>query len=365
MTRLILHCDLDCFFAAVEIRDNPEYREKPVIIGADPKKGKGRGVVSTCSYEARVFGLHSGMPISQAYQRCPHGIYLRPNSEKYRKASKQVMHILKKYSDNFQQAGTDEAYLDLTEICSNFKEVKEIAKNIQDNIYKSVGVTISIGCAPTKSLAKIATEFNKPNGITIFTTNNFKEKLKDLDITKIHGIGKKSKRYLNEKGIKTIKDILKTPFFRFKNLFGKNGEWVWKVVNGLDNSKVKNFDEGKKSISAERTFFKDTDDFQEVMSKLEDINNKIHKSLAKCNIIYKTITLKIRFEDYLTYTRSKTLFYHIQNKNIVMDEILNLYKEFSNINKKIRLVGIKLSNLELNIKSRQTSLLSYATIAIS
>ncbi len=365
MTRLIIHCDLDCFYAAVEIRDNPQYRGKPVIIGADPKKGKGRGVVSTCSYEAREFGLCSGMPISQAYQRCPHGIYLRPTGEKYRKVSKQVMQILKKYSDNFQQAGTDEAYLDLTEICSDFEAVKEIAEIIQDNIYKNLGVTISIGCAPTKSLAKIASDFNKPNGITVFTPNNFKEKLKDLDITKIPGIGKKSKTYLNKKGIKKIGDILKIPLFNFINLFGKNGEWIWKVVNGLDNRKVKEFHEGRKSISAERTFFADTDDFQEVLSKLEDINNKIHKSVTKKNITYKTITLKIRFEGYLTYNRSITLLYHIQDKNIVMDEILKLYGEFSDINKKIRLVGIKLSNLELNIKSRQTNLLSYASVSLT
>ncbi len=365
MTRLIIHCDLDCFFAAVEIRDNPQYKGKPVIIGADPKKGKGRGVVSTCSYEARIFGLHSGMPISQAYQRCPHGIYLRPNGEKYRKVSKQVMQILKKYSDTFQQAGTDEAYLDLTEICSSFEEVKEIAENIQENIYKNLGITISIGCASTKSLAKIASDFNKPNGITVLTPNNFKEQLKDLEITKIPGIGKKSKKYLYKKGIRKIGDILKTSLQKFIDLFGKNGEWIWKVVNGLDNRKVKEFHEGRKSISAERTFFADTDDFQEVLSKLEDINNKIHKSVAKNNITYKTITLKIRFEGYLTYIRSKTLSYHIQDKNIVIDEILKLYEKFSNINKKIRLVGIKLSNLELNIKSRQTNLLSYASVPIT
>ncbi|MFX1571229.1 MAG: DNA polymerase IV [Promethearchaeota archaeon] len=365
MTRLIIHCDLDCFFAAVEVRDNPKYRGKPVIIGADPKEGNGRGVVSTCSYEARVFGIHSGMPISHAYQRCSQGIYLRPNGEKYRKVSKQVMQILNKYSDTFQQAGIDEAYLEFTEICSNFKEVKNIAENIQNNIHKNLGITISIGCAPTKSLAKIASDCNKPKGITIFTPNNFKDKLKDLEITKIPGIGKKSKKYLYKKNIRKIGDILKFSLQKFRDLFGKNGEWIWKVVNGFDNRKVREFDDGRKSISAERTFFADTDDFQEVLSKLEDINNKIHKSVVKNNITYKTITLKIRFKGYLTYTRSKTLSYHTQDKNIVMDEILKLYKEFSNNKKKIRLVGIKLSNLELNIKSRQTNLLSFASVSIA
>ena len=362
MTRMILHCDLDCFFAAVEIRDNPLYRGKPVIIGADPKEGKGRGVVSTCSYEARVFGLHSGMPISQAYKRCPQGIYLRPNGEKYRKVSKQVMKILEKFSDTFQQVVSDEAYLDVTDICSNFDEVRQVTENIQTDIYENLGMTISIGCAPTKSLAKIASDFNKPNGITVFTPESFKEQLKDLDIIKIPGIGKKSKEYFYKKGIRKIGDIIKIPLPMFIELFGKNGEWIWKIVHGLDNRKVKEFYEMRKSISAERTFFTDTEDLQEILSRLEDINKRIHKSVVKNNITYKTITLKIRFEGFLTYTRSKTLPYHIQDKDIVMDVILKLYDEFSNKNKKIRLVGIKLSNLEKNIRSRQTNLLSYAYV---
>ncbi|MHA2182301.1 MAG: Y-family DNA polymerase, partial [Promethearchaeota archaeon] len=211
MSHFILHCDLDCFFAAVEIRDNPQYQGKPVIIGADPKDGKGRGVVSTCSYEARIFGLHSGMPISQAYQRCSHGIYLRPNFDKYHLASKQVMEIIKKYSQEFQQVGTDEAYLDLSEICLNSNEAKDIAQNIQEEVWREVGITISIGIAPTKSLAKIASDYNKPNGITLFTSDNFKSMLKEKDIICIPGIGKKTKINYIKKGIKTIGDILNTP----------------------------------------------------------------------------------------------------------------------------------------------------------
>jgi DNA polymerase IV (DinB-like DNA polymerase) len=207
MTRIIFHCDLDCFFAAVEERNNPEYQGKPVIIGADPKDGKGRGVVSTCNYEARKFGLHSAMPISKAFSRCPHGIYLRPNFEKYHQASKEVMEIVNSYSDKFQKVSVDEAYLDITDKCFNFKEVKELAELIKDEVHKKVGITISIGCAPTKTIAKIASDFNKPNGITIVEELQIKDFLKDLDITWIPGIGKKSKVYYYKKGIKTIGDI--------------------------------------------------------------------------------------------------------------------------------------------------------------
>ena len=360
MNRLILHCDLDCFFAAVEIRDNPQYRRKPVIIGADPKEGKGRGVISTCSYEARKFGLHSGMPISHAYLRCPHGIYLRPNFKKYSKASKQVMEILSRYSKDFQQIGNDEAYLDLTVTCLNYEEAKENAIKIQKEISENVGLTISIGIASTKSLAKIASDCNKPNGITLFKPENFKTLLKDMDITRVPGIGKKTKVYYYKKGIKKIGDILNTPVSKMVNLFGEHGKWIWKVVNGFDNRKVKEYQEERKSISAERTFFEDTNNFNSIFSKLGDINEKIHRSVIKHHITYKTISLKLRFEGYQTYTRSKTLPFHIQNKDRVLEVILELYREFSNNKKKVRLVGIRLSNLERNHKVRQTDLLNYA-----
>jgi DNA polymerase IV (DinB-like DNA polymerase) len=359
MNRIILHCDLDCFFAAVEIRDNPQYQGKPVIIGADPREGKGRGVISTCSYEARKFGLHSGMPISQAYQRCPHGIYLRPNSKKYSKASKKVMEILRRYSNDFQQLGNDEAYLDLTEFCLNYEEAQENAKKIQKEISDNVGITISIGIAPTKTLAKIASDCDKPNGITLFKPENFKSILKDMDITCVPGIGKKTKVYFYKKGIKKIGDILNISVSKMVKLFGEHGKWIWKVVNGFDNRKVKQFQEERKSISAERTFFEDTDDFGYILSKLGDINNKIHRTVIKHHITYKTISLKIRFEGYHTYSRAKTLPFHIQDKDRVMEVILELFREFSSNLKKVRLVGIKLSNLERNHKVRQSNLLNY------
>ncbi len=362
MNRFVLHCDLDCFFASVEIRDNPEYKGKPVVIGADPKEGKGRGVVSTCSYEARMFGLHSGMPISQAYKRCPHGIYLRPNFEKYHNASKEVMEIIKSYSPLFQQVGIDEAYLDLTEVCSNYREVRNIIEKLKIEIFKKVRITISVGSAPTKSLAKIASDYNKPNGITILQPKNFREFLKDMDITRIPGIGKKTKKYYYNKGIRKIGDILNTPLKKMIKLFGKSGEWAWKISNGLDSREVKEFEGDRKSISLERTFFEDTTDFNFILSKFEELNNKINKKVNKYNIFYRTITLKIRLEGFLTYTRSKTLPHPIQDKEKVLKVILELYKEFSNSGKKVRLVGIKLSNLEKNITSKQSDLMKFAMI---
>ncbi len=362
MSRFILHCDLDCFFAAVEERDNPKYIGKPIIIGADPKDGKGRGVVSTCNYEARKFGLHSAMPISQAYKRCPHGIYLHPNFEKYHKASKEVMEIVNSYSDMFQQVSIDEAYIDVSDKCINYKEVRELAEKLKDEVQKKVGITISIGCAPTKSIAKIASDHNKPNGVTVVKPEYIKKFLGPMDITKISGIGKKSKIYYNKKGIKTIGDIINLTLPKMIQLFGKNGEWVWNVANGFDNREVKKLHGDRKSISKECTFYEDTDDFNVILSKLEEINNRIHKNVIKNKIHYKTITLKIRLEGYITYTRSKSFTHHVQDKKKVLKVIIELLKQFSTMNKKVRLVGIRLSNLEKAPSVTQTTLINYLEV---
>jgi len=362
MSPFILHCDLDCFFAAVEERDNPKYIRKPIVIGADPKAGKGRGVVSTCNYKARKFGLHSAMPISQAYKRCPHGIYLHPNFEKYHKASKEVMEIVNSYSDMFQQVSIDEAYIDVSDKCINYKEVRDLAEKLKDEVQKKVGITISIGCAPTKSIAKIASDHNKPNGVTVVKPEFIKKFLGPMDITKISGIGKKSKIYYNKKGIKTIGDIINLTLPKMVQLFGKNGEWVWNVANGFDNREVKKFHGDRKSISKERTFYEDTDDFNVILSKLEEINNRIHKNVIKNKIHYKTVTLKIRLEGYITYTRSKSFTHHVQDKKKVLKVIIELLKQFSTMNKKVRLVGIRLSNLEKAPSVTQTTLINYLEI---
>jgi len=244
------------------------------------------------------------------------------------------MLILESYSNEFQRVGTDEAYIELTEITKEYEKAEKIAEEIQKEILEKVGITISIGIAPTKSLAKIASDCNKPNGITIFKTENFKDFLKDMDITRIPGIGKKSKPYYYKNGIKKIGDLNNISLTRMFELFGKHGKWIWNVVNGLDNRKVREFPMSRKSISAERTFFKDTSVFNEILSKFEDINKRIHETAKKHHITYKTITLKIRFEGYQTYTRSKTLLYHIQDEKIVLNVILELFKEFSNLKKK-------------------------------
>jgi len=360
MTRFILHADLDCFFASVEMRDNPELRGKPVIIGADPKGGSGRGVVSTCSYEAREYGLHSAMPISQAYKLCPHGTYLRPNGKKYSEVSEKVMQILETFADKFQKVSVDEAYLDVSERCSNFDDVRQLAIQIKENVKKDIGITCSIGASTCKSIAKIASDENKPDGICIVPPQKIKDFLSPMSITRIPGIGNKTKKPYYKLGIKKVGDLYDISLRKMIDQFGKHSKWVWKVIHGLDKRKVSEDYQGRKSISKERTFSKDTNDHQLIVSTLEKLNAKLHKILIKKSITYRTITIKVRFENFRTHTRSKSIDYPICNSHKALQIILELYEEFSKVFKKVRLIGVKFSNFERTTKMRQTTLMMFA-----
>jgi len=361
MDRIIFHVDLDCFFAAVEILDHPEYKGFPVITGADPKKGKGRGVVSTCSYEAREYGLHSGMPISKAYRLCPHGIYVKANFKRIKEISTQVMNILDKYSPIFQKVGSDEAYLDMSEIAEDMNHANKIANKIKDEVQSKVGITCSIGVAFTKSLAKIGSDCNKPNGITVITPENYKDILSPLKITRIPGIGKKSNIYYEKRGYHIIGDFFKTPKHKMIAKFGDRGRWIYNLINGNEERKVHDstYITHRKSISKERTFFEDTGDYQEILAKITDLNNKIHEILEKKGTLYRTISLKIRFQGYETYLRSKSFNSAIRNKQKALEVVLDLYQEFYRNKKKIRLIGIKFSNLKETVKTNQKKILDF------
>ncbi|MFX0086324.1 MAG: DNA polymerase IV, partial [Candidatus Hodarchaeota archaeon] len=277
---VILHVDLDCFFASVHIKYNPFLEGFPVIIGSDPKNGKGRGVVSTCSYPARKFGLHSAMPISRAFQLCPEGVYICSGSNitfsTYYEESERVMTILKTYTQKFQQAGTDEAYLDVTESWEKYgTSPKAIAENIQSKIKEKVSLPISIGIAETKSIAKIASDLNKPNGITLVHNSELEKKIYPLSVRKIIGVGKKSEQQLNKLGIKTIGDIARMSRERTYTLLGDHGLYLRRVALGLNYKKVGYSEGERKSISSERTFGTDQNDWQIVQNMVKQIVTKL------------------------------------------------------------------------------------------
>ena len=205
--RVILHVDLDAFFPSVEVREHPELKGKPVVVGADPKEGKGRGVVSSASYEARKFGIRSALPISRAWKLCPDCVYLRPHFDLYIPASNNVMKILRSHADKFEQGGIDEAYLDISSRVKDFDEAREFAKRLMEEVLEKESLTCSIGVAPNKMIAKIASDFKKPYGLTVVKEEDVKDFLFPLEVRKIPGVGPKTERSLKGLGIETVSDL--------------------------------------------------------------------------------------------------------------------------------------------------------------
>lgn len=337
--------DLDAFYASVEQRENPSLRGRPLIIGADPKEGNGRGVVVACSYEARKFGLHSGQPISRAYRLCPDGIYVRPNLTLYGQVSVDVMERIRKFADKFEQVSIDEAYLDVTEICKRHGDPVELAKRIKSELKEKEDLTCSIGIAPNKSIAKIASDFQKPDGLTYVEPDRAKQFLAPLRVSKISGIGKKTEHELNVLGIQTIGDLANYPPKALLKQFGKSAIWLWAIANADEQVEVQENYE-MKSIGAEHTFDIDTDHWAEIDHELIELVNQVHERLRDENVNYRTVTLKIRFSGFQTYTRAKTLRFASASKEAMVEAIHSLSDEFRNYPRKVRLVGVRLSGFE-------------------
>lgn len=345
MAQIIFHVDLDAFYASVEQRENPALRGLPLVIGADPKEGNGRGVVVACSYEARKYGLHSGQPISRAYKLCPNAVYVRPNFALYGQASSEVMERTKVFADKFEQVSVDEAYLDVTEQSKRYGGPIELAKKIKAELKEKEGLTCSIGIAPNKSAAKIASDYQKPDGLTYVDPEHVKEFLAPLRVSKISGIGKKTEVRLNEIGIKTVGDLAKYPPKALLKQFGKSAIWLWAIANAEEHVEVQE-NYVMKSIGAEYTFDVDTDDWSEVDRVLQDLISQVHKRLLDEKTSFRTVTLKIRFTGFETYTRAKTLRFLTANKDTIVEEIRTLTNEFRTNRRKVRLVGVRLSGFE-------------------
>ena len=344
LSRVIFHVDLDAFYASVEQRENPSLRGVPLIIGADPKGGKGRGVVVACSYDARKRGLHSGQPISMAYRLCPEGVYVRPNFELYGRVSGDIMEHLRKFADKLEQVSIDEAFLDVTNKSQALGGPIELAKRIKTELKEKEGLTCSIGVAPNKSAAKIASDYQKPDGLTYVDQEHLKEFLAPLPVARISGIGKKTEASLNQLGIKTIADLANYPSGALYKKFGKIAVWLWAIANGEERVEVQENYE-MKSISGEHTFDTDTEDWLAVSHQLNELVDYVHKRLMEADMEYRTVGLKIRFTGFETYTREKTLRFATTEKQFMSATIQELIQEFRTHQKKVRLVGVRVSGL--------------------
>jgi DNA polymerase IV (archaeal DinB-like DNA polymerase) len=344
--RVILHIDLDAFFPSVEVREYPELKDRPVIVGADPKEGKGRGVVSSASYEARKFGIRSAMPISRAWKLCPEGVYLRPHFDLYVNASNSIMRILKSHADKFEQGGIDEAYLDISSRVKDFDDAKEFAEKLMKEVLDKEKLTCSIGVAPNKMLAKIGSDFKKPYGLTVIREEDAKEFLSPLKVRKIPGVGPKAEGRLKELKIETIGDLAAISPELLTRLFGSWGARLHEYAYGIDYSEVIEEYETK-SIGREVTFEEDVDiaDEGQILGILDELADEIHKELIDSEFGFKTITIKVRYEHFDTYTRAKSLSFPTNDLDILRNNAKRLIYAFLRGNKKIRLIGMRVSTL--------------------
>jgi len=341
--RIIFHLDMDHFFTAVEEREHSEVKGKPVIVGADPKGGKGRGVVSTCNYEARKFGVRSGMPISRAWKLCPEAVYLPVNYELYMKVSDKIMSILRKYADKFEQWGIDEAFLDVSSKVTDYAEAEALAHQIKKEIYEKEKLTCSIGIGPNKLLAKIASDFKKPDGLTVVKEEEAEKFLAQLPVRKLLWVGRKTEQRLGAMGIKTIGELASYDPTVLAETFGVMGTQIYLMAHGIDRSEVQERGEIK-SISRDVTFEEDTSNFEFVLDTLDKLSEEVYKDFLKQQLYFKTVTVRIRYENFETHTHAKTLPFITNRLQDLKKTARELIQAYLSSDRKVRLVGVRVSN---------------------
>ena len=339
-----MHIDLDAFYPSVEIKRRPELKGLPVVVGADPKGGNGRGVVLSCSYEARRFGVHSGQPISRAFRLCPTAVFLPPDFHLYGTTSTRIMKLLRARCSKLEQTSIDEAFLDVTRDVRTFPEAKALATRIKEEILDVEGLTCSIGVAHNKSTAKIASDLKKPDGLVVVEPDQTEDFLAPLPVSAINGVGEKTRRFLKGRNIETIGQLQLLPGRELVKYFGKGGVWLWGVAHGLEQVEV--FDNRTaKSLSVEKTFEEDVTDRRIIASTLEELAAELQKRVEMGSFEFKTVGVKIRFQHFQTFTREKTLNFHQSGKGIIFEESASLLGEFREDDRKVRLIGLRVSNL--------------------
>ncbi|MFP4473092.1 MAG: DNA polymerase IV [Candidatus Omnitrophota bacterium] len=345
ISRIIFHLDLDAFFASVEQRDNLSLRGKPVIVGADPKGGKGRGVVATCSYEARAFGIHSAMPISQAYKRCPQGVYVQPDGERYREASRQVFTIMEEFSPDVEPVSCDEAFLDMSGSCQHFGTPRQAAEELRGRIRERTGLTASVGIAPNKFVAKIASDYDKPDGCLEVTAQNILGFLHPLPIEKLWGVGPATANVLHRMGLLTIGDIARQDVRSLQQKLGVHGAHLYALANGIDERSVETDDEVK-SVSHEETFDQDEADQRVIMDTLLHLSEKVSRRMRRYGLQGRTLTLKVRLPGFRTYSHAARFPERTNYADRIFKQARRIYVDHYSREEAVRLVGIRMTNFD-------------------
>ena len=345
ISRKIIHIDMDAFFAQVEMRDDPSLKDKPVIIGHDPRKTGGRGVVSTCNYEARKYGVHSAMSSKEAYERCPNAVFISGNYSHYREVGMQIREIFKRYTDLVEPMSIDEAYLDVTINKLGIKSAVKIAKLIQYDIWQELHLTCSAGVSYNKFIAKLASDFQKPAGLTVVLPEEAQEFLEKLPIEKFHGVGKKSVERLHDMEIYTGADLLKIPEMTLIDRFGRFGFDLFRKARGISNSPVRP-NRVRKSIGSERTYGKLLYNEDDIKAELTKNARRVAESAQKNKKVGRIIVIKVRYSDFSTLTKRMTLDKSTQDFDTIERIAHTIFDQLEENISGVRLLGVTLTGLE-------------------
>lgn len=340
--RKILHIDMDAFFASVEQRDFPALRGRPVVVGGDPNS---RGVVAAASYEARRYGIHSAMPSAVAVRRCPHAVFRKPRFEIYKSVSAEIREIFYRYTDLVEPLSLDEAYLDVTRNRVRCPSATRLAHEIRHAIRTETGLTASAGVASNKFLAKMASGLNKPDGLTVITPEESEHFLEQLPIGEFHGVGKATREKMQSLGIYTGSDLKQWHEADLVRHFGKSGHRYYHIVRGRDDREVKP-DRIRKSVGKETTFSEDLADLDLLQEIISELAGKVAASLDRHGASGKTITLKVRYRNFETVTRSVTLQNHVRDQATLARVAINLLEETEAGQRQVRLLGVTVSSLD-------------------
>jgi nucleotidyltransferase/DNA polymerase involved in DNA repair len=350
---------MDAFYAAVEARENPEIAERPIVVGADP--GGGRGVVAACNYEARGYGIHSAMPISEAYRRCTHAVYLRPRMRLYAKISERIMQIFETYTELVEKLSIDEAFLDVTGSAALFGDGESIARRIKREVWENESLTVSVGVATNKYLAKLASDLEKPDGLVVVEPGSENEFLHPLPVERMWGVGEVTRRKLHKLGIWKIGDIAAAPAGLLERQLGKHqASHLRRLSAGEDDRPVETGGE-RKQVSRETTFLTDTDDRDLVERTLLALTEEVSARLRRRGLAGRTVTVKLRFAPFETHTKRHTVDSELFTTDTIFPIARHLLANVDSGDRPIRLIGVGVSSLHNRRSEHQLGLFDDAS----
>ncbi len=339
--RRILHCDMDCFYAAVHMRDDPSLRHKPLVIGGNPN---GRGVVAAANYEARKYGIHSAMPAAQALRRCAHVVFIKPEFPRYSEESRAIFEIFRCFTPIVQPASLDEAYLDVSEHLEPYGSATAVAQAIRLRVQEERNLTVSVGVGPNRLIAKIASDFDKPDGLTVVKPRRVQTFLDPLPVRRLHGVGPATEKALNELGVKTIAELRALEQEALQRRFGRHGQGLYNFSRGVDERPVRT-DRERKSLGSERTYAQDIRHLEEMDAQLENLAQRVAAGLQRREITARTITVKVRYPDFTTLTRSRSLDRPTASAELMATLATDLLRSTDAENRGVRLLGVTGSGL--------------------